>query len=706
MKRDLAAPALITAILGLVAWTALLPWTLPAHAAATLRVYGDSLGTGWEDWSWGNIQRNMANSTPIHSGSRSIAVTYQEGWCGLQFGQNTEVAIGSADTLRFWVHGGSAGGQQIEFHVGNSCSSVKKTVTPKANTWTPVDVALQDLGKPIRISIMYWFNSTAGAQPTFYLDDVFFYLKGTAPPAAQAGPALSVNAAAGRHAVSPYIYGMSFADEDLAAELKLPLRRWGGNSTTRYNWLKDTSSRASDWFFENIPYTNDPSPLPNGSETDRFVEQDRRTRTKTLLTVPLIGWTPKSRQITCGYSVSKYGAQQEVDPWRPDCGNGVLTGGTLITTNDPLDTSTAITPSFVQQWMSHLIQRYGTSTEGGVRIYNLDNEPMLWNSTHRDVHPLPTSYDEMKERTYAYAAAIKDMDPKALTAGPAVWGWTAYFWSALDWASGDDWWNHPQDRLAHGNVPFIEWYLQQMRDYENKNDRRILDYMDVHFYPQGNGVFSNNAGDSATQALRLRSTRALWDRSYTDESWIATPVYLIPRMREWVVANYPGTRTCIGEYSWGGLCHMNGALAQADILGIFGQENLGMAALWGPPTADQPGAFAFRMYLNYDGKGGKFGNTSVSATSKGRSSLSIYAALRSTDGSLTLMILNKTKRPLTSPVNLSGFAPSGPARVYQYSMDDLTRIVRKPDLTVSSTGFRTTFAPSSMTLVVVPGPRS
>ena len=51
---------------------------------------------------------------------------------------------------------------------------------------------------------------------------------------------------------------------------------------------------------------------------------------------------------------------------------------------------------------------------------------MLWNQTHRDVHPDPTRYDEVRDRTYAYAVAIKSADPSALTAGSTVWGCTAY----------------------------------------------------------------------------------------------------------------------------------------------------------------------------------------------------------------------------------------------------------------------------------------
>src|SRR5262249_13455120 len=214
-----------------------------------------------------------------------------------------------------------------------------------------------------QVTYVYWFNNTAGAQATFSIDDVAFVASGNptpTPPGPVAGPALHIDVVSGRHAISPYIYGMNFADENLAAELRLPVRRWGGNATTRYNWQTDTSNRASDWYFENIPNDNaNPGALPNGSSSDQFVEQNLRTGTDSLLTVPLIGWTPHGRAVGCGFSVAKYGAQQSVDPWQTDCGNGVRTNGTDITGNDPNDISDAITPAFVQGWIGHLIGRYG-----------------------------------------------------------------------------------------------------------------------------------------------------------------------------------------------------------------------------------------------------------------------------------------------------------------------------------------------------------
>ncbi len=520
----------------------------------------------------------------------------------------------------------------------------------------------------------------------------------TLAPMAVNGPTLQISPSLDRHAISPYIYGMNFADEAFAQELRLPVNRWGGNATTRYNWQNDASNHASDWYFENLPEANpNPSSLPNGSTTDRFVDQNRRTNTQSLITLPLIGWTPKSRAVACGFSVAKYGTQQSTDFWQPDCGNGVRTDGTEITGNDPTDTSTAIDPTFVQGWINHLKARYGTAGQGGVTFYDLDNEPALWNSTHRDVHPTPVSYDELRDRTYQYSSVIKTTDPSALTLGPVAWGWVEYFYSAKDVADGGAWWNTRSDRRAHGDIPLTDWYLQQMKTYEQQNGVRILDYLDLHYYPQAPGVTLAPAGDSATQARRLRSTRSLWDSTYQDESWIDDAVRLIPRMRDWVSQNYPGTKLAITEYNWGGLEHINGALAQADVLGIFGREQLDLATLWDPMPSTQPGAFAFRIYRNYDGAGNSYGETSARATSSDQSQLSVYAAERS-DGKLTLITINKTSTDLLSTVQLTGYTQ---AQVYRYSSANLNAIVRQSDLAIGASGFSYTFPANSISLFVI-----
>ena len=201
----------------------------------------------------------------------------------------------------------------------------------------------------------------------------------------------------------------------------------------------------------------------------------------------------------------------------------------------------------------------------------------------------------------------------------------------------------------------------------------------------------------------MRSTRLLWDPTYTEESWIAEPVYLVPRMHDWVAARYPGTRLAITEYNWGALDSLNGALAQADVLGIVGRERLDLATLWAPPEADQPGAFAFRMYRNVDGAGNGFGELGVLAVSTDESLLAVYGALRVDSGELTVMAINKTLAPLTSALTLSSFVATGPAQVWRYSAADLGGILREADLTIGGAETPVTFPASSITLLVLPG---
>ena len=54
----------------------------------------------------------------------------------------------------------------------------------------------------------------------------------------------------------------------------------------------------------------------------------------------------------------------------------------------------------------------------GCSNFFLRTEMMLWDSTHRDVHPAPTSYDEAWEMTLEYAGAIRAAFPDLEIHGP------------------------------------------------------------------------------------------------------------------------------------------------------------------------------------------------------------------------------------------------------------------------------------------------
>ncbi len=143
----------------------------------------------------------------------------------------------------------------------------------------------------------------------FFAFSVFFAF--FASSAISAAPvAVAVDPNADRHPVSPLIYGMNFGTAAQMSRLKVPVRRWGGNSTTRYNWENDTHNSANDWFFFNYAGNANPANLPNGSDADVFVDEIRAAGGEALVTVPLIGWTPIDRTRRWGFSVAKYGAQK------------------------------------------------------------------------------------------------------------------------------------------------------------------------------------------------------------------------------------------------------------------------------------------------------------------------------------------------------------------------------------------------------------
>ncbi len=444
---------------------------------------------------------------------------------------------------------------------------------------------------------------------------------------------VQIDAALDRHPISPLIYGVAFATSNELKDLNLPLNRSGGNSTTRYNWQTNASNHAADWYFESLQ--DDTGNGPGGS-ADAFISDSKNGGAQAMITVPIIGWVAKlgtNSQRLSSYSIKKYGAQTDNDwQWFADAGNGVRSGdGQDITTNDPTDANLSVTTNFQSGWIQHLTNKWGTASGNGIRYYIMDNEWSIWHSTHRDVHPVGATMDEVLGKFCDYAALVKGMDSNALVIGPEEWGWSGYLYSGYDQQYGSlhNWSSFP-DRAAHGNQDYMPWLLSQIHSRSVSAGKRLLDAFTLHFYPQG-GETSSDDVSTSTQLLRNRSTRALWDSNYVNESWIGSVVNLIPRMKQWVAANYPGTMIGITEYNWGAENYPNGGTTQADVLGIFGREGLDLATRWTAPDTNTPVYNAFKMFRNYDGNKSAFGDVNVRATAPNPDNLSAFASVRGSD---------------------------------------------------------------------------
>ncbi len=521
----------------------------------------------------------------------------------------------------------------------------------------------------------------------------------TLPEVAAGATPIRVDAAAGRHNISPLIYGVAFATKAQLQALNAPLNRSGGNAETRYNWRLNATNHANDYFFESIAET-DAAP---GAAADSFVAAAKAAGAQPMLTIPMLGWVAKlgpNRQTLPGFSVKKYGPQQKADPDHPDFGNGVKTDGkTNVTGSDPNDANTPATPEFQRGWLTHLTSKWGKSASGGVGYYFYDNEPSLWNSTHRDAHPNGETMDELLKDVVGYGTMVKSVDPNARLLGPEEWGYPGYFYSGADqqYRNTHAYQGSP-DKDAHGGQDFIPWLLTRLHQRDTQTHQRLLDYLTVHIYPQG-----GDGGDDVSpriEALRNRSTRSLWDPSYTDESWINAKINLIPRLKSWVNTDYPGTKIGITEYNWGAEKTMSGATAQADILGIFGREGLDLATRWTTPDTATPTFKAMQMYRNYDGKNGSFGSLGVSDTTPDPDTLSSFASVRRSDGALTVMVINKSLTTPTS-VDLSVAHFTGTtANVWQ--LTSANTITHLPPAALRGGSLSATLPAQSITLFVVP----
>jgi len=489
-----------------------------------------------------------------------------------------------------------------------------------------------------------------------------------------------------RKPVSPLIYGVNFASPD-QLEIGYTVNRWGGNAETRYAWDIDTNNRAADWYFENIP-NSVPSDSPYNNSADLFIYQTRQAKAQLLLTIPTIGWTPKTKEQGGSFEVSKYGPQQKVDPQHPNNGNGVDLEGKFIV-NDPNDFNKPSTPTYAIAWLNHLYETFGN---GSVPFAMLDNEPTLWSSTQRDIHPNPLSYDELWDITVNYASAIKAFDPSILTFGPVFYGWCAYNFSPKDGGCSDG-----PDRKAHGDLPFLEWYISQVANHRNQTGIQLVDVIDLHYYPEGVDYGTDESPSVAN--LRLRSPRAMWDPTYIEETWIASIIELIPRMRGYAEKFNLDVKLSISEYNYGDDSIITGALAQVDLLGIYAREGLYMACRWVAPTLNSKAEEAFKLFLNYDGNGAKIQGDYLLPLLSQNGDIDLSAHAYENDEALSVVLIAKNQEysvPVT--VDVSGILDTGVGIVYGFSKDKPLQPLGK--VTLESGVFEVDLPSWSATLIV------
>jgi mannan endo-1,4-beta-mannosidase len=502
----------------------------------------------------------------------------------------------------------------------------------------------------------------------------------------------TVDTQAQRTAISPYIYGANFATGSW-----FTLRRSGGNRLTGYNWENNFSNAGSDWYQNSDRYLVQGLPasqqLIPGICLTSFHDASLAAGQATILTLPMAGYVAADDYGTVTVAETAPSAR-----WKQVI---FAKGAPFCEARGGPDAKDGVV--YVDECVNFLVSRYGSATSGrGVRFYSMDNEPGLWSSTHPRIHPAPVGCAELCDRSIALASAVKAVDPNAQMLGPVLYGFNAYYClqNAPDW-----------NNVKRGCNWFIDYYLDRMKGAETITGRRLLDVLDVHWYPEARDTNNVRITDSqssysrANALARMQAPRSLWDSDYHESSWIeqwyGQYLPILPPLLDSIRAHYPGTRLSITEYSYGAPDHYSGGIATADVLGIFGKYGLYIAAYWGDAAPYLTAAF--RLYRDYDSHGSTFGDTSVSAATSDKQNSSIYASIfDANDSRLHLIVLNKNfDQPIAGTFNIAASQVFTEGRVWAFSSVSPTITETTPISSIAANSFTYTIPPLTACHIVL-----
>ncbi len=181
------------------------------------------------------------------------------------------------------------------------------------------------------------------------------------------------------------------------------------------------------------------------------------------------------------------------------------------------------------------------------------------------------------------------------------------------------------------------------------------------------------------------------------------PSTLIPGLQNQIAADYPGTGLSISEWDYGGGNEISGAIADADVLGIFGQQGVNDAAYWPLFSNETFSMAAFEAFRNYDGAGGSFGDTSIGATSSDPSTATVYASMNAANhNQMVIIAINKATTAKTAAIDVTAETVFKSAKVYTITSAKAAPVAAA-GLTTAATNAYLYTMPAQSISIIVPG---
>ena len=432
--------------------------------------------------------------------------------------------------------------------------------------------------------------------------------------------------------ISPYIFG---TNQELAGGENWGAMRIGGNRLTGYNWENNASNAGSDYLQESDDYLADVFGVGDSSSvpaivTGAFYNEAKQFDAYPLVTLQMAGFVAKDKNGPVSAS--------EAAPSPRWAYAKFVKGSPLSITPDTSDDTV-----FMDEYVNFLVNKYGPSTSPtGIKGYELDNEPDLWNSTHPRLHPLQPTCQELVNKSVALSLAVKTIDPSAEIFGPVSYGFNGY----LSFQSAKDW-----NAVSAGKPYswFLDYYLDRMKAASDSAGRRLLDVLDLHWYSEAIGDYriTDDTANSLNDALaRVQAPRSLWDPNYHENSWIEQydPRYLplLPKILNSINKYYPGTKLAFTEFNFGGENDISGALAMADVLGIFTKYGVYMSDFWELNSPSDYISAAYKIFRNFDGNNSTIADYYVPSYTSDVADCSVYGSVDDGGNTIHIIVINKS----------------------------------------------------------------
>lgn len=155
---------------------------------------------------------------------------------------------------------------------------------------------------------------------------------------------------------------------------------------------------------------------------------------------------------------------------------------------------------YQDEFVNWLKAQYPTAFSGASSkiLLTLDNEPDLWSDSHPRIQPAMVTSPSLIAKTLEFATAAKNVLPNALITGFVSYGY--YGFATLQG-------NYSGDFTAH--------FLDEVRIASAAAGKRLVDVLDLHWYPEATGDNQRIIGTSTSAGsvtARVQAPRWYGDR--------------------------------------------------------------------------------------------------------------------------------------------------------------------------------------------------